>query len=83
MGRKYCKKCADIIENKNNNLKYKIITCIDCGTEIKIDKFDNKSCRCEDCQEKINRKNKLKYWNKITYQNQAPGYQKSLNPNKN
>lgn len=30
------------------------IWCIDCGDEVEISQFDAKTCRCEECQNKIN-----------------------------
>lgn len=54
MGRKYCKECADILKNEVSiPQEYKTITCIDCGVEIKISIKDNKTCRCEECQDLI------------------------------
>lgn len=55
MARKYCKECAINIQNDRKNLEYKIINCIDCGEEIKIDKRDSNTCRCQDCYEKYRR----------------------------
>lgn len=52
MARKYCKECYDLIHHEKNNINYKVINCIDCGCEIKINKFDSHSCRCVECQEK-------------------------------
>ena len=84
MGRKYCKECAELIKYKVSiEDDYKVITCIDCGEAVKIDKKDTRTCRCEDCQDIERRKNKLKYWNKINHQNDQLDYQKSLNPHKN
>ena len=54
MGRKYCKECANKIKNDRLDIGYKIIKCLDCGEEIKIDILDNKTSRCVDCQEKRN-----------------------------
>lgn len=52
-GRKYCKQCAKIIENDVIfDIDYKIIECVDCGEVFKVSKKDNKTCRCDDCQEK-------------------------------
>lgn len=62
--RKYCKECSLKLQNKRTDIEYKIVKCLDCGEEVKIDKRDYKTCRCADCQELQNKKNKLKYWNK-------------------
>lgn len=48
--RKYCKGCSNQIRNNTDNIEYKIIYCVDCGTEVKIDIKDSRSCRCEECQ---------------------------------
>lgn len=55
-GRKYCKECAVILGNKNNHIEYKVVKCIDCGDEFKIDKNDGRTCRCIECQENYRRK---------------------------
>lgn len=52
-GRKYCKVCSEIVRHNNNDINFKIIKCIDCGQEIKIDKRDGRTLRCMECQEKI------------------------------
>ena len=49
MGRKYCKECANIIGHNINDVPFKITKCIDCGTEVKISKFDSQTCRCLEC----------------------------------
>ncbi len=50
-GRKHCKECADKIDNKKKNIDYKIIVCTNCGEQVKISKYDNKTCRCIECEE--------------------------------
>lgn len=58
-----CKKCEGMFkQNKIGNLEYctkcssyksmkkKIIKCIDCGVEIKVDSKNTKTCRCNVCQ---------------------------------
>lgn len=62
-GRKYCKVCSDIIRHNKFDGDIKIIICEDCGKQVEIDINDVKTCRCNECQEKETRKNKLKYWN--------------------
>ena len=52
IGKKYCKKCSEIVRHNNNNLVTKEITCVDCGQIIKIDIKDNRTLRCFECQEK-------------------------------
>jgi len=53
---KYCKECAAIVGHGKNILEEKIIECMDCGIEVKISKYDNKTCRCFDCQKQFVRK---------------------------
>lgn len=61
---KYCKSCDNIYKKIN----IKKIICIDCEKEIEINSKDNKTIRCNNCQEEENkrikrewkRKNKLK-----------------------
>lgn len=54
--RKYCKECL------GKKIDEKERTCLDCGKKILINsKFDMKTCRCYECQEKINKENKKKY----------------------
>ena len=50
--RKYCKDCSINNKNHNKGIENKIIICIDCGREVKVDIKDNNSCRCYDCQVK-------------------------------
>lgn len=55
--RKYCKECANLIENSkiNHSPDNRKIVCIDCGAEVEISKFDNKTCRCPKCQMLVNK----------------------------
>ena len=53
--RKFCKQCLskklDMIERK----------CVDCEKIIFINnKFDKKTCRCQECQSEINKQNRQK-----------------------
>jgi len=50
--RKYCKDCANLIENSKitTSSENKTVTCIDCGEIVYISKYDNKTCRCTKCQ---------------------------------
>jgi ribosomal protein L20A (L18A) len=42
----YCRECG----RKEGTSEFECIKCIDCGVEVIINKFDTKTCRCEDCQ---------------------------------
>ena len=44
----YCKKCS----KKEDKNEYKEVYCVDCGEEVLINYKGNKTCRCEECQEK-------------------------------
>ena len=46
----YCKKCAP----KNTLMEVKTIICSDCGKEVTVCAKDNKTIRCEKCQEERN-----------------------------
>lgn len=49
--RMYCKTCADKIGHGKTAIDEKVIFCIDCGVEVRINKYDNKTCRCPECQQ--------------------------------
>lgn len=59
--RLYCKDCSLKLQNKRTDIEYKIIKCADCGIEVKIDKKDTRTKRCEDCQ-CLNVKKNQKEW---------------------
>ena len=44
--KKYCSSCAGYTPKE-----IKTIVCVDCGCEIKVDSKNNKSCRCDTCQQ--------------------------------
>ena len=46
-GRLYCKECGQ----KNETSEFKVIKCVDCGSDIAVGILNTKTCRCEDCQE--------------------------------
>ena len=56
MGRKYCKECFEIVFKRKTIEEYKTIVCCDCGEEVKIDKRDSNTCRCQDCQDRYRKK---------------------------
>lgn len=56
----YCKKCAP----KHLLMEVKTIACQDCGIEVTIDAKDNKTVRCEECQNSANKKAKRDWWHK-------------------
>ena len=47
-GRLYCKECGQ----KHDVNEFKVIKCIDCGTDIVISVLNTKTCRCEECKDK-------------------------------
>ena len=65
----YCKSCM----KKNNTPRDRFIKCIDCGEIVEIDKFDAKTCRCKECQSKID-----KELNKIASRERMRRYRSKL-----
>lgn len=52
--RRICKACSDKgIEEKNT---IKEVQCIDCGKTVYVSIFDNKTCRCAECQNEADMK---------------------------
>ena len=43
----------------------KLIKCIDCGKDVVVDSKNNKTCRCDECQNEEDKKVKRAYWNKM------------------
>ena len=43
--KKYCKGCAGYVPQE-----FKIITCVDCGKQIKVSAYNTESTRCSECQ---------------------------------
>lgn len=64
-GFKCCRKCGRLMNSRNKNdfctyceQKAKDnnhIWCIDCGTDVEISEFDARTCRCIDCQSKVDK----------------------------
>ena len=48
----YCKECGHHEEAS----EFKVIKCVDCGTDVVVGKFDSKTCRCEECQKELNKR---------------------------
>lgn len=63
-GRLYCKDCG----KKEEASEFKVITCVDCGNDVIINKYDTETCRCESCRE-IHKKMLRKEQNKRYYDN--------------
>lgn len=67
--RKYCKECAKEIEQHKGLEDTKIIQCVDCGKDVEISILNNKTCRCQECQQKrakeLNKKRKENYIEKL------------------
>lgn len=67
-GFKRCRRCGRLMNSRNKNdfCQYCVqssqddnhIWCIDCGDEVRINERDGKTCRCIDCQKKIDDFNK-------------------------
>ena len=54
-GRLYCKECGQ----KEEVSEFKLIQCVDCGTDFVINKYNTETCRCEDCY-KEHRRDKIR-----------------------
>lgn len=52
--KKYCCQCS-----KYKPIKYKSITCIDCGKVFEVKAKNNSSCRCNDCYKKYRANRKI------------------------
>ena len=46
-GRLYCKECG----KKEEKSEFKVIQCVDCGTDVVVNNLNTKTCRCAECQE--------------------------------
>lgn len=44
--RLYCKECG----HKEETSEFKVIQCIDCGSDVVVSMLNTKTCRCEECQ---------------------------------
>ena len=49
--RRLCKECSDKEVKESDTVK--MIQCINCGQSVYVSKFDNKTCRCKECQNVI------------------------------
>lgn len=64
-GFKRCRRCGRLMNSRNKNdfCQYCVqssqdgnhVWCIDCGDEVEINQFDAKTCRCRECQSKIDK----------------------------
>ena len=45
-------KCRSCRSKEIKDKGFKLITCVDCGTEIKVPLTNRRTCRCEECQRK-------------------------------
>lgn len=52
-GRLYCKECG----HKEDVSEFKLIQCIDCGADVMVGVLNTKTCRCEECQDIVNKEN--------------------------
>ena len=52
--RRLCKECSDKGDKSRDVIKE--IQCIDCGKSVYISILNTKTCRCEECQEEVNKK---------------------------
>lgn len=54
----YCRKCAP----RYKKIEYKTIECADCGVEVCVSSKDNKTYRCNECQNEADKKIKREWW---------------------
>ena len=52
--RLYCKECG----HKEEKSEFKIIQCVDCGSDVVVGSLNTKTCRCEECQSNVNKVSK-------------------------
>ena len=45
-------KCVKCRTKEANERGYKLIQCIDCGTDVILPRNNKRTCRCEECQRK-------------------------------
>ena len=50
-GRLYCKECSQ----KEEVSEFKLIQCVDCGTDVMVKVLNTKTCRCQECQNIVNK----------------------------
>ena len=60
--KRLCKFCSNSGDEYSNTMKE--INCIDCGTSVYISKLNSKTCRCDSCQDEINKRSKRDWWNR-------------------
>ncbi len=64
-------KCVKCRTKEVNERGYKLIQCIDCGVDVILPRNNKRTCRCEECQKKINQEKwneNNKKWNKMKNQ---------------
>ena len=54
----YCKECGQ----KEAASDFKVVKCVDCGTDVVVNILNTKTCRCEACQDEANKKAKREWW---------------------
>ena len=59
-GRLYCKECG----KKEEKSEFKVIKCVDCGTDVVVETRNANKCRCDDCQHEENKRVKREWWHK-------------------
>ena len=51
--RRLCKECSDKSTEEHNTIKE--VQCVDCGKPVYVSTLNTKTCRCEECQDKVDR----------------------------
>ena len=58
--KKYCNTCAGYLK-----IGLKVVVCVDCGKEFKVDSRNMKKIRCDKCQHTRDKERKRDYWRKV------------------
>lgn len=58
--RRFCRECAEIVGDVPDDVK--VVQCVDCGKPVPVSLLNTKTCRCEECQHKADKKSKREWW---------------------
>lgn len=59
---RYCKECILLVGDVPDGMK--VISCEDCGELVYISTHNSKTCRCNNCQDNVNKKSKRDWWHR-------------------
>lgn len=49
--KRFCKDCIEVVGDVPDHMK--VIVCVDCGQLVYVPTLNTKTCRCEECQNKV------------------------------